>query len=212
MASGHIGKETNRQCDMFGEHPDYFNRYHNRNDQKRQVGGNQSLEIVNNPMLPDTSILNHKKSHDRKCRGHRYIAGSRSCTWNQSHEVTEKDDKIEIDLFSKEDKNRFKQIKKTSILLDELRDDDANAILDKLEKEIEGASDGIKARYYNNKGVLELHLREFKNAFDYFKKAHKLMPAHPKYITNCLLAEYFIILPDDVYEKINFSKACTLTF
>ena len=58
-------------------------------------------------------------------------------------EVTEKDDEIEIELFSKEDKNRFKQIKKTSVLLDEFRDDDAKVMLVKLEKEIENASDGI---------------------------------------------------------------------
>ncbi|MBL7180745.1 MAG: DUF4365 domain-containing protein [Desulfobacterales bacterium] len=121
-------------------------------------------------------------------------------------EVTEKDYEIEIEMFSKEDKNRFKQIKKSSALLDEFRDDDAKVLLDKLEKDIENASAGIKARYYNNKGVLELHLRKFRNALDYFKKANKLMPDHPKYITNYLLAEYFIISPDDVYEKINFSK------
>ena len=111
-------------------------------------------------------------------------------------EVTGELDKASIKPLSTEDRERFKKIKKSSASLDELRDDDAKAILDKLESEIEQASDGIKARFYNNKGVLALHQSDYEGALGCFEKAHVLRPDEPKYATNCLFAEYLLALPD----------------
>lgn len=110
-----------------------------------------------------------------------------------------------IEPLGQEDRTRFAEIKKASIALDSLYDDEAEKILRKLEPEIEKASTGIKARFFNNMGVLALRQREFDRAQGFFKKACDLKPLEGKYEANCLFAEYLLALPDDGQRSIRLS-------
>lgn len=99
----------------------------------------------------------------------------------------------QINILSPEDQLRFKNIKEISLLLKVFRDDEARERLDRLESEIEQASDGVKAGYFNNMGVLALHTK--KNDLDslkFFSMAVQLRPSEPKYVTNGLWTEFSI--------------------
>ncbi|MCX5816381.1 MAG: DUF4365 domain-containing protein [Proteobacteria bacterium] len=99
----------------------------------------------------------------------------------------------QINILSPEDQRRFKNIREISLLLNVFKDDEACQRLDRLESEIEQASDGIKAPYFNNRGVLALHTE--KNDLDslkFFSMAAQLRPSEPKYVTNGLWTEFSI--------------------
>jgi tetratricopeptide (TPR) repeat protein len=120
-------------------------------------------------------------------------------------DVVEEGDETSIEALSIDDQRKFREIKKTSIALDSFRDKDALKILDDLEFEIENSSEGIKARYYNNRGVLSLHLRDYKTAFKLFQKAEKLRPKEPKYIANFLLTDFLSKIDKD-HKRFRFSN------
>ncbi|MCK4828166.1 DUF4365 domain-containing protein, partial [bacterium] len=122
-------------------------------------------------------------------------------------DVTKQQDETIISPLSEEDRKRFKKITKSSTALDSFLDEEARKILDELEPEIEKASDAIKARFLNNKGVLALHHRDFETSLACFQKAQGLRPEEPKYVTNSLLAEFLIISSDSDGESIKLGNS-----
>ena len=106
--------------------------------------------------------------------------------------IREEEDKERIETFSPEDQARFRQIQRISNALNEFRDLEAERVLSELRHDIETAADGIKAKYFNNLGVLYLHTGDPKKAIEGFEKAHQLRPKEHKYTTN-LLATHFVI-------------------
>jgi tetratricopeptide (TPR) repeat protein len=110
--------------------------------------------------------------------------------------IQEEDDKEKIQAYSPEDQTRYRKIQQTSNALNELRDSEAEKLLSELAEKIEAASDGIKARYYNNIGVLHLHKGKFDAAVQAFESAHDLRPREPKYTTNLLLSQLLVASRD----------------
>lgn len=92
--------------------------------------------------------------------------------------------------FSTDDQRRFRIIKEASLALNNFHDVEAEAVLDQLSNEIDVASDGIKGRYFNNRGVLALHKNDLSAAGLFFQKAHDMRPEEPKYAINLLHVEY----------------------
>ncbi len=122
-------------------------------------------------------------------------------------DVTQQQDETIISPLSEEDRKRFKKIVKSSTALDSFLDEEARKILNELEPEIERASDTIKARFFNNKGVLALHHRDFETSLSFFQKAQNLRPEEPKYVTNSLLTEFLIISSDSDGECIKLGNS-----
>jgi len=91
---------------------------------------------------------------------------------------------------SKQDQVLFRKIKEASTALNNFHDSEATTILEDLSNEIDSASDGVKARYFNNKGVLSLHNNDLEAAVKFFKIAHEKRPEEVKYATNLLFVEY----------------------
>ena len=88
------------------------------------------------------------------------------------------DEEEKIEVFSPADQERYREIKEISYALNDLRDHDAARLLEKFAKKIEPASDIIKAKYYNNKGVLLLHKHAFKEAVSFLgRSCQKITPA-----------------------------------
>jgi tetratricopeptide (TPR) repeat protein len=98
----------------------------------------------------------------------------------------------QVDVLSPDDQRRLKEIKEISVLLNVFEDEEAAKRLDRLKDEIEYASDGVKAGYFNNKGILMLHQRDEMNALPAFIKASELRPSEPKYTANVLWVEFSI--------------------
>ena len=90
---------------------------------------------------------------------------------------------------SVDDRKKWRKLADSSKALNELRYIDAEIILNGLEKDIENSSDCIKARYFNNKGVLALHLIDKRSSLENFNIACTLNP-RPTYLTNLLLVQF----------------------
>ncbi len=91
------------------------------------------------------------------------------------------------------DQKLFKEIKKSSEALKEMRSDKAREIISEIEEEIKLASHVIQARFHNNLGVLYLQSRSEEMALRAFRKANKLCPNDLKYQTNILMTEYILL-------------------
>ena len=102
---------------------------------------------------------------------------------------------------SKEDQKRFRKIKEASTALNEFHDLEAKAVLDQLDTEIDTASEGVKARYYNNKGVLAVHNNDLQAALRFYQSAHEKRPSEVKYTTNLLSVEFELAQKDSSGHK-----------
>jgi tetratricopeptide (TPR) repeat protein len=74
----------------------------------------------------------------------------------------------------------------TSSYLKKFLDQEAEVILDELGPEIPGTTDGIKAKYFNSRGVLALHMGQREQALQYFSQAVLLRPNEKNFICNQL--------------------------
>lgn len=104
-------------------------------------------------------------------------------------------DKIET--FSPKEQELLKKIKDISTLLNNYNHTKSKALLEEISSEIKNVSDSIKARYYNNYGVLYRHLGDDIKALEFHKKAYSLSPSNPKYITNTLYTEYALMIKEN---------------
>jgi len=102
---------------------------------------------------------------------------------------------------SQEDQERLRRIKEASAALNNFHDLEAKALLDQMSTEIDAASEGIKARYYNNRGVFAVHNNDLEAAFQCFEVAHKKRPDDPKYAINLLSTRYELITKDSSEHK-----------
>lgn len=91
---------------------------------------------------------------------------------------------------SPEDQSRYVILKDAGQLLGKLRDREAEQLLDKIGSAIDSAADGIKARYWNCRGVLALHQGRDSEALACYTKALDLRPYDHKYLSNCLFLQF----------------------
>lgn len=94
---------------------------------------------------------------------------------------------------TRDDQRRLRKIREASVALDNLHDAEAEAVLDQVSGEMPEASTGIRARYFNNRGVLALHRVHLPSALSFFEKAHSLKPRESKYATNVLITQYELV-------------------
>lgn len=128
-------------------------------------------------------------------------------------DVTTTDTDTEIAALSPEERELFVKLNKVSTFLNAFNDTEASKMLIALDKESENAPDGLKARYFNCRGVLSLHLRNDEDALTWLKKAYELRPRDPKFVTNysmALLARYHFaedkktaLIPEDFLDKLD---------
>jgi tetratricopeptide (TPR) repeat protein len=90
---------------------------------------------------------------------------------------------------STDDQSRYTKLREVGQLLGQLRDREADTLLNQIGSDIASASDGIKARYWNSCGVLALHKFEDSEALTCFEKAVAIRPHEPKFITNQLFLQ-----------------------
>ena len=102
----------------------------------------------------------------------------------------EEDSEEKIHPLKDEDRKLLKEILQTSTLLSNFHDQEAETTLNNISMYIAQTTDGIKARYFNNRGVLDVHLRNKAQAVSNFKIATDLRPNNPKYKSNLLNSEY----------------------
>ncbi len=107
-------------------------------------------------------------------------------------ELSTEEDSKQMNILSPEDQKRLKEIREISLLLNSFKDDEAHERLAKLEKEVEQADDGVKAAFYNNRGVLSLHTdKNDSYALKFFTTAAQLRPSEAKYTANVLWTEFW---------------------
>lgn len=95
-----------------------------------------------------------------------------------------------IKKLSEGDQALHKKLTEASTFLNAFNDTEAERVLSSIDSKINKAPDGIKARYFNNEGVLALHLGKSEEALSLFEKAYKLRSQEAKYITNYLLCQF----------------------
>ena len=124
-------------------------------------------------------------------------------------DIIQDEDEREIEVFSIEDQAHFRKIQHISEALKDFNDRDVEKYLVKFSEEIKDASDAIKAKYNNARGILFLHKGEYEPAIHSFTEAHQLRPKEQKYVLNLLLAQYIateeyesIALPDEWNDKL----------
>jgi len=115
--------------------------------------------------------------------------------------IQEEEDKERIEAYSPEDQTRFRKIQEISNTLNELRDLEADQALSELSRGIEGAADGIKAKYHNNLGVLSLHKGDSRKAIEEFEISCRLRPKEQKYITNLLTTQFSVAFDSKCFES-----------
>ncbi|MEW6068184.1 MAG: DUF4365 domain-containing protein [Nitrospirota bacterium] len=98
------------------------------------------------------------------------------------------------------DQEILRKVKEISVLLNNYSHEAAKQILDEIALQIDSTHDSIKARFYNNYGVLHMHLGDGPSAFEYYQKAVNLKPSDTKYLINCLYAEYELFIKHDKSE------------
>jgi pentatricopeptide repeat protein len=108
------------------------------------------------------------------------------------------DEKIET--LSKSDQKLSRTLSEASTFLQTFNDIEALKILENLEVEFENASDSIKARYFNSKGVLALHLKNEEEYLKWFEKAYELRPKESKIATNYLLVKFHFFVKKEQLE------------
>ncbi|MCB9773180.1 MAG: DUF4365 domain-containing protein [Nitrospiraceae bacterium] len=101
---------------------------------------------------------------------------------------------------SDEDRQRVEKIRKAASYLENRLDQQAQVILDEIATEIPGATDGIRAKYYNIRGVLALHMDQRENAIQFFNQAVQLRPNEKVYICNQLGIQFVLY-----FQKVNHS-------
>ncbi len=102
---------------------------------------------------------------------------------------------------SQEDQERLRRIKEVSAALNNFHDSEAEVVLDQLSTEIDAASEGVKARYNNNRGVLAVHNNDFEAALRFFETAHEKRPGDLKYDINLLSTQYELVTRDSSEHK-----------
>lgn len=107
-------------------------------------------------------------------------------------DVVEEKEGEKVQSFCPEDQKRYREVAEVSTYLKAFRDTDAERILNHLQEGIDEAADGIKARYFNNRGVLALHLAQDEEALSWFDKAYGLRPQEKKYSTNLLFLQHHL--------------------
>jgi tetratricopeptide (TPR) repeat protein len=120
-------------------------------------------------------------------------------------DVFEEESTRKVENLTHTDQKLFQKLIDTSNCLNRFHDRDAVRILDEVSNQLQNASNTIKARYYNCKGVLSLHSGDFFGAMGFFEKACSLRTTEIRYNSNFLLTQYFLsnkshsryILPDD---------------
>ena len=109
-------------------------------------------------------------------------------------DIISEEDKARIKSLSLEEQEIHKKIKESSTFLKSFHDKKAEEVLNQVSKDIQIFSDGIKAKYYNNCGVLALHNNEQPKAHEYFSKAYDLRHTEKKFAVNLLHIEYQLAL------------------
>jgi predicted nucleic acid-binding protein/Flp pilus assembly protein TadD len=99
-----------------------------------------------------------------------------------------------IKALSINDRALLDEIKAISILLNALNDREAEKRLKKLWRKARKASKIVRAKYYNNFGVLALHNNEMRKAKKAFTLAIKYEPKASKQLMNLLFTEYAIAI------------------
>ena len=105
-----------------------------------------------------------------------------------------------MEALTPQDQEILRKIKEISMLLNNYNHEAAKQILDEIAPQIDSSHDSIKARFYNNYGVLHMHLGKVSSAFECYQKAVNLKPSNTKYLTNCLYAEYELFIKGDKSE------------
>ena len=105
-------------------------------------------------------------------------------------------------LLSARDRERFSKLKEATLALSDLRDRDAEKILAALAPQIDDFAEGIKAFYYNCRGVLCLHFGQTNEAQIWYDKALLLRPSEPKYLCNSLFAQFHIWVRTPISERL----------
>lgn len=126
-------------------------------------------------------------------------------------DIVDAEDTKTIKGLSAKDQELYKKLSEVSLFLNNFNDNEALKIFEPIkETEIGSASDGIKAKYYNCKGVLALRLKNDQEAKDDFEKAHKICPKEPKYETNYLSTQLHLlfkknqtVLSEDIITKLD---------
>jgi tetratricopeptide (TPR) repeat protein/predicted nucleic acid-binding protein len=97
-----------------------------------------------------------------------------------------------ITLISIEDREHLDRLKECAVALRDLRDRDTKTILDELSPQAGNFSDGVKAAYFNCRGVLCVHLQELAEAVTWYKQALALRPTESKYLCNLLFTQLLL--------------------
>lgn len=105
-----------------------------------------------------------------------------------------------VEAFTPEEQEILRKIKEISVLLNNYNHEAAQQVLDEIAPQIDRTHDSIKARFYNNYGVLHTHLGKISSAFECYLKAVNLKPSNTKYLTNFLYAEYELFIKHDKSE------------
>lgn len=116
-------------------------------------------------------------------------------------EITKAEDRTKVESLSKKDQEIHTRIKESSSFLKSFHDREAEKILFEISKEIKSSTENIKAKYYNNLGVLALHNNNKQKAKENFSRAHRLQPNNIKFLTNLLYTEYELALDSGNLKK-----------
>ena len=123
-------------------------------------------------------------------------------------DIVEDGDEKRLEALSPEDQERSQKLQHISRLLTDLQDKNAERLLSELSDELEQASDGVRAAYYNARGIVSLRKGEYESPIHAFRVAHELRPQERKYTLNLLLAQQIAAdqegsLPDDWKERLD---------
>jgi len=88
----HVGKKTDGQGEMFGDHADHFDRNHDEFEQKGDSRRAEGGEIAQKTVLAHPGYLDYEKGHQGEGRGDRDIACGRGAVRHQPGEVAEHDE------------------------------------------------------------------------------------------------------------------------
>jgi tetratricopeptide (TPR) repeat protein len=108
-------------------------------------------------------------------------------------DVVEDNEEIVMRSLTEDERELFKKLTEVSFFLKAFNDQEASRVLASLPAAIESSADTIKAKYYNCKSTLALHLGNAKDALLWIEKAYSLRPLDPKIATNYVLVQFHFL-------------------
>ncbi len=162
----------------------YVKRFHSDRRIKESIG--DSLL----PALGTTHLGEEALRYEERPGG--YVADHRGTLLRAGIiEPPRDDDGDEVVALSPEDQSRFQTIREAQNALKELRDSDAEEILEKIGSSVaESSSEYIKAVYYNCKGRLFQHKYEFQSAIENYELALRFREGASLYEADLLHAQF----------------------